>query len=81
MAKCDICGKSVQFGNNVSHSNRKTNRIWKPNIKRVKCKVNGAPRRLHVCTNCLKSGKVERAQILFKAGWQHQINTLLRELS
>ena len=61
MAKCDICGKGAHFGNNVSHSNRKTNRIWKPNIKRVKCKVNGAPRRLHVCTNCLKSGKVERA--------------------
>lgn len=61
MAKCDICGKSVQFGNNVSHSNRRTNRIWKPNIKRVKCNVNGTPKRLHVCTNCLKSGKVERA--------------------
>ncbi|MBR3602680.1 MAG: 50S ribosomal protein L28, partial [Lachnospiraceae bacterium] len=28
MAKCDICGKGVHFGNNVSHSNRKTNRIW-----------------------------------------------------
>ncbi len=61
MAKCDICGKGVQFGHNVSHSNKKTNRIWKPNVKRVRCKVNGVSKRLHVCTNCLKSGRVERA--------------------
>jgi len=62
MAKCDICGKSVQFGNNVSHSNRKTKRIWKPNIKRVKCRVGPtACKRKHVCTGCLKSGRVERA--------------------
>ena len=36
MAKCDFCGKSVAFGLNVSHSNRKTNRVWKPNIRKVK---------------------------------------------
>ena len=36
MAKCDICGKGVHFGNNVSHSNRKTNRIWNSNVKSVK---------------------------------------------
>jgi hypothetical protein len=23
MAKCEVCGKSVQFGHNVSHSNKK----------------------------------------------------------
>lgn len=61
MAKCDICGKGVQFGNNVSHSNRKTRRVWKANVQRVKCKVNGGAKRLHVCTRCLRSGAVERA--------------------
>ena len=61
MAKCDICGKGVHFGNNVSHSNRKTNRIWNPNIQRFKCKVNGGAKRIHVCTRCLRSGTVERA--------------------
>ncbi len=61
MAKCDICGKGVHFGNNVSHSHRRSNRFFNANVKRVKCKVNGTPTRLHVCTNCLKSGKVERA--------------------
>ena len=61
MAKCDICGKGVHFGNNVSHSNRKTNRIWNSNVKSVKCKVEGGTKKLHVCTSCLRSGKVERA--------------------
>ena len=61
MAKCEICGKGVHFGNNVSHSHRRSNRIWNSNVKNVKCKINGAARKLHVCTSCLKSGKVERA--------------------
>ncbi|NBH81812.1 50S ribosomal protein L28 [bacterium C-53] len=61
MAKCSVCGKGVHFGNNVSHSHRRSNRIWKSNIKRVKCKVNGAPKRIYVCASCLRSGKVERA--------------------
>ena len=39
MAKCSVCGKGVVFGNNVSHSHRKTNRTWKPNIRRVKAIV------------------------------------------
>ena len=57
MAKCAVCGKAAHFGNNVS----KSNRMWKSNIKSVKCKVNGTPKRLYVCTSCLRSGKVERA--------------------
>ncbi len=61
MAKCDICGKGVHFGNNVSHSHRRSNAIWIPNVKRVKCMVNGSVKRLHVCTSCLRSEKIERA--------------------
>ena len=61
MAKCDICGKGAHFGCNVSHSHRKTNRIWNSNVKNVKCKVNGGAKKMHVCTSCLKSGLVERA--------------------
>ncbi|MCR5785882.1 MAG: 50S ribosomal protein L28 [Eubacterium sp.] len=61
MAKCDVCGKSAHFGNAVSHSHRRSNKIWKPNVKSVKVKVNGASQKMHVCTSCLRSGKVERA--------------------
>lgn len=61
MAKCSICGKGVVFGHNVSHSNRKTNRTWKPNIRRIKAVVKGNPTTVYVCSRCLRSGKVERA--------------------
>ena len=39
MAKCDCCGKGVTFGIKVSHSHRRSNRAWKPNVKRVKAIV------------------------------------------
>ena len=61
MAKCELCGKGVTFGHNVSHSNRKTNRTWKPNIRRVKAIVAGSRETVYVCSRCLRSGKVERA--------------------
>ena len=35
--KCELTGVGVQFGNNVSHSQRKTRRRFEPNIKIVKC--------------------------------------------
>ncbi|MDD6312623.1 MAG: 50S ribosomal protein L28 [Firmicutes bacterium] len=61
MAKCDICGKSLKFGMQVSHSHIRTSRTWKPNIRKVKAVINGAPKRVHVCSSCLRSGKVTRA--------------------
>ena len=61
MAKCDICKKEIAFGIKVSHSHRRSNRTWKPNVKKVKAIVNGTPRRVNVCTRCLRSGKVTRA--------------------
>ena len=61
MAKCAVCGKGVTFGCNVSHSNRKTNRSWKPNIRRVKANLNGTVKHVYVCSRCLRSGKVTRA--------------------
>ena len=60
MAKCSVCGKGVTFGQNVSHSNRKTNRMWKPNIRRVKAVVDGTHKTVYVCSSCLRSGKVTR---------------------
>ena len=61
MAKCEICGKGVTFGIKVSHSHRRTNRTWKPNVQRVKAIVKGTPCHIYVCSRCLRSGKVERA--------------------
>ena len=41
MAKCSCCGKGVTFGIKVSHSHRRSNRTWNPNVKRVKAIVGG----------------------------------------
>lgn len=33
--RCALTGKETQFGHNVSHSNRKTNRRFAPNVQSV----------------------------------------------
>jgi len=59
-ATCELCGKKPGFGYNVSHSHRRTKRRWNPNIQRVRATVDGTPKRLQVCTRCIKAGKVTR---------------------
>lgn len=61
MAKCEVCNKGAHFGIKVSHSHRRSNRMWKSNVKSVKVIVNGTPKTMNVCTSCLRSGAVERA--------------------
>ena len=55
MAKCQICGKAPQFGHNVSHSMRHTNRQFKANIQRIKILQRGKMRKMKVCTRCLRT--------------------------
>ena len=57
---CQICGKQSYFGIQLSHSHRRTKRCWNLNVQKVRAIVNGSPRRLHVCTSCLKAGKVQK---------------------
>ena len=60
-ATCDVCGKGPGFGMSVSHSHRRTRRRWNPNIQRVRAMVGKTPKRLYVCTSCIRAGKVTRA--------------------
>ena len=55
MASCEFCGKGPQFGHNVSHSKRRTNRDWLPNIQTVSLTINGQKRKVKVCTRCLRT--------------------------
>ena len=57
----ECCGKGVTFGIKVSHSHRRSNRTWKPNVRRVKAVVDGSPKYVYVCSRCLRAGKVTRA--------------------
>ena len=58
---CEVCGKGVMSGNNVSHSNRHTKAAWKPNVQSVRAVVAGEVKRVNVCPRCLRSGKITRA--------------------
>jgi len=57
---CELCGKKPSFGMSLSHSHRRTKRRWNPNIQRVRALVDGSPRRLHVCTSCIRAGRVAK---------------------
>ena len=59
--KCDLCGKAVRFGNNISHSKRHTKRRWVPNIHPARVVIDGKAKRLDICTRCLRTQhKMER---------------------
>jgi len=47
-------------GNNVSHANNRTKRVFRPNLQNVRALVNGAIQRIKVCTRCLRSGLVKK---------------------
>ncbi|MFC1913000.1 50S ribosomal protein L28 [Chloroflexota bacterium] len=53
--KCDLCGKSPQFGHNVSHSKHHTNRRWLPNIHPATIMIGGEQKKLNLCTRCLRT--------------------------
>lgn len=55
MAKCQVCGRGPQFGNNVSHSMRHTKRRWNPNVQKTTVTVDGKSRSMAVCTSCIKT--------------------------
>jgi large subunit ribosomal protein L28 len=54
-SRCELCGKGVAFGHNVSHSNRKTNRRWLPNVQKTIVLVSGVRRRIFACTRCMRT--------------------------
>lgn len=60
-AVCEVCDKKPIFGMSLSHSHRRTKRRWNPNIQRVRALVKGSPKRVNVCTSCIKAGKVVKA--------------------
>ncbi|MGI6045937.1 MAG: 50S ribosomal protein L28 [Eggerthellaceae bacterium] len=59
---CEICGKAPVAGRNVSHSHRVSSRTFRPNVQKITIKDSkGHVRKAHVCTACIKAGKVTRA--------------------
>lgn len=55
--KCELTGVAVQYGNKVSHSQRKTRRRFEPNLKTVEyiSDVTGQKYRLKVIARAMRS--------------------------
>lgn len=59
--RCEICDKGRLVGNKVSHSNIKTKMVQRPNLQSVRANIGGVTTRVRVCTRCLRSGSVMKA--------------------
>ena len=59
--ECDICGKKPLVGSHVSHAHNVNKRRFKPNLQSVRAVQDGQVKKMIVCTNCIKSGRVVKA--------------------
>jgi len=71
--QCPICGKKPVNGNQIARRGKAkylggvgrkitgiTRRRFMPNLQRIQGKINGTVRRLRVCVQCIRSGRVQR---------------------
>lgn len=71
---CEVCGKSPQVGNSVTHRGKAkylggvgtkvtgiARRTFKPNLQRVRVTTStGSHKTMRVCTQCIRSGAVRK---------------------
>ena len=58
MAICEVTGKGKMYGHNVSFSQRKTRKVFKPNIQKKTIKLeNGQKLKINVSTSALRTLK------------------------
>ena len=58
--RCEICGKGPVYGNRVSHAHNLTRRRWNPNLHKVRVQVEGTHKRMRVCAQCIRAGKIAK---------------------
>jgi large subunit ribosomal protein L28 len=56
-ARCELTGKGKQFGNNVSFSLRRTNRVFKPNLQKKTFEFNGQKITMILSTQAIRTLK------------------------
>lgn len=72
--ECNICSKTTMTGNRIIrhglpkksggiglHTTGITRRRFKPNLQRIRAKINGSTKSIYACTACIKAGKVVKA--------------------
>ena len=73
--QCAICGKVPAGGNQVARRGKAkylggvgrkitgiSRRTFRPNLQRIQVQMNGAVKRVRVCVQCIRSGRVQRPQ-------------------
>ena len=71
---CYVCGKKTIAGRTIARRGLAkkyggvgqritgvSKRRFLPNLQPVKAMINGKPKRIRVCTKCLKAGKIQKA--------------------
>jgi large subunit ribosomal protein L28 len=71
--QCDVCGKKPVLGNQYSKRGKAkylggvgtkvtgiSRRTFYPNLQSLQCQVGGSVKRLRVCVQCIRSGRVQR---------------------
>jgi len=59
--RCEICGKGPVVGRRVSHAHNVRPRRFEPNLQSVRAVVNGAAKRVRVCTRSIRARKIVKA--------------------
>ena len=75
MAQCEYCEKKPAMGNQIEHRGKAkylggvgrkitgaSKRTFSPNLQRMQVSIEGTTRRIRVCVQCIRSGKVQRPQ-------------------
>jgi large subunit ribosomal protein L28 len=73
--QCGICGKKPVVGNQYARRGKakylggvgrkvtgKSKRLFSPNLQSMQVQVQGTVRRMRVCVQCIRSGRVQRPQ-------------------
>jgi large subunit ribosomal protein L28 len=73
--QCGICGKKPVVGNQYTRRGKAkylggvgrkptgiTRRRFHPNLQSLQVQINGTVKRMRVCVQCIRSGKVQRPQ-------------------
>ncbi len=57
MAVCEISGKGKMYGHNVSFSQHKTRKVFKPNVQKKTLVIDGQKVKVNVATSTLRTLK------------------------
>ena len=73
--QCAVCGKKPVMGNQYTHRGKAkylggvgkkvtgiSRRAFIPNLQSIQCQIGGTVKRMRVCVQCIRSGRIQRPQ-------------------